>query len=328
MTEKKNYQYNSVLAPYIEKYIIERRMSGCIFNGSAYQLKRFDEYWISNGYKDIHITAKRIEKWLCRLSDSESKSSQSGRVCALRQFCRYIKSLGIECHVPMISVGEDHNSVHILSKSEIKELFNIVDNYHPAFNCSAFNRLADEYPIIFRLYYCCGMRNNEVCSLETADVDFDNGIITIRDGKNQKDRLVYLSYDMNKLLNKYFAKIKKTIGFIPRWLFPGLNVDNHISKSSIDRKFQAFWNMTECSRKCDKKPTPHCLRHTFVVDRINLWVMDDIDINTMMPYLSKYLGHKSPDETFYYYHLVDDAFKIVNMKDTLANKVIPEVRRR
>ena len=97
-----------------------------------------------------------------------------------------------------------------------------------------------------------------------------------------------------------FAKIKKTIGFIPRWLFPGLNVDNHISKSSIDRKFQAFWNMTECSRKCDKKPTPHCLRHTFVVDRINLWVMNDIDINTMMPYLSKYLGHKSPDETFYY----------------------------
>ena len=48
----------------------------------------------------------------------------------------------------------------------------------------------------------------------------------------------------------------------------------------------------------------------------------------MMPYLSKYLGHKSPDETFYYYHLVDEAFKIVNMKDTIAEKVISEVKRR
>ena len=299
MTEKKNYRYNSVLAPYIEKYVVERRLTGCIFNGGAYQLKRFDEYWLSNGYEDIHITAERIEKWLCRLSDSESKSSHSGRVCALRQFCRYMKSHGIESYIPMISIGNDHNCVHILSKSEIKELFTIIDNYHPDFNRIDFNRLADEYPIIFRLYYCCGMRNNEVCSLEITDVDFDNGVITIRDGKNQKDRLVYLSDDMTELLNKYFSKLKKTLGFIPKWLFPGVNVNNHIAKCSIDRKFQSFWNMTKCSAECDRPPTPHCLRHTFVVDRINSWILNNIDINVMMPYLSKYLGHKSPDECIY-----------------------------
>lgn len=328
MTKQKNYQYKSVLAPYIEKYITERRLMGYIFNGGAYQLKRFDDYWSSNGYTDIHITADKIEKWICCLSEAESKSSHSGRVCALRNFCKYMISCGIECCIPMISIGEDHNYVHILSKSEIKELFDIVDNYHPAVESPNFIRLADEYPIIFRLYYCCGMRNNEVCGLEISDVDFDYGIITIRDGKNQKDRLVYLSDDMNKLMNKYFKKLKKTIGFIPRWLFPGLNVENHISKSSIDRKFQAFWTITECSKKCDRRPTPHCLRHTFVVDRINSWIMNDIDINVMMPYLSKYLGHTSPNETFYYYHIVNDAFKIVNKKDTISDKVIPEVRRR
>lgn len=86
--------------------------------------------------------------------------------------------------------------------------------------------------------------------------------------------------------------------------------------------------MTKCSAECDRPPTPHCLRHTFVVDRINSWILNNIDINVMMPYLSKYLGHKSPDETFYYYHMVDEAFKIVNIKDTIAKKVIPEVRRR
>ena len=33
------------------------------------------------------------------------------------------------------------------------------------------------------------------------------------------------------------------------------------------------------------------------------------------------------NETFYYYHLVDDAFKIIKSKDTVSTDVIPEVRR-
>ena len=45
----------------------------------------------------------------------------------------------------------------------------------------------------------------------------------------------------------------------------------------------------------------------------------------MMPYLSKYLGHSSPDDTFYYYHQVEEAFSIIKQKDLSASFVIPEV---
>jgi len=45
----------------------------------------------------------------------------------------------------------------------------------------------------------------------------------------------------------------------------------------------------------------------------------------MLPYLSRYLGHKNPLETFYYYHLVKKAFAIINEKDTVSVRVIPEV---
>jgi len=53
-----------------------------------------------------------------------------------------------------------------------------------------------------------------------------------------------------------------------------------------------------------------------------------MDINVMSAYLSKFLGHQSWDESFYYYHLVDDAFRIVKSRDTMSQDVIPEVRRR
>ena len=68
------------------------------------------------------------------------------------------------------------------------------------------------------------------------------------------------------------------------------------------------------------------LRHTFVVFRINGWMTQGLDLNVLMPYLSKFLGHKSPGETFYYYHQVLEAFRIIREKDTVAKSVIPEAR--
>lgn len=45
----------------------------------------------------------------------------------------------------------------------------------------------------------------------------------------------------------------------------------------------------------------------------------------MMPYLSRYLGHVGPTETFYYYHQSLDAMAIVRERDTVLARVAPEV---
>ena len=83
--------------------------------------------------------------------------------------------------------------------------------------------------------------------------------------------------------------------------------------------------MTKCSKTCDKRPTVHALRHAFVVDRINLWMKEGISLETMMPYLSRYLGHSGINDTMYYYHQVSEAFQIVRQKDCLSGKIIPQV---
>ena len=59
--------------------------------------------------------------------------------------------------------------------------------------------------------------------------------------------------------------------------------------------------------------------------RMNLWAENDLDLQVMLPYLSRYLGHKSTSETLYYYYLVHDAYKTIRKKDTIADAVIPEV---
>lgn len=49
------------------------------------------------------------------------------------------------------------------------------------------------------------------------------------------------------------------------------------------------------------------------------------DLKALMPYLSKYLGHTSVDDTFYYYHQISQAFKIIKSRDGMSEMIIPEV---
>lgn len=325
--EYKDYPYQSVLAPHIRNFLEEKRKLGFIYDVMAYQLFRLDQYWHSHGYQEISMTPEKLDEWIKALPD-ESRSSQNQRIGAARSLGCYLIALGLNSYVPLIGVGEDHPVIHILSKNECQQLFAEIDNYVPETRNPADFRMANEYPIIFRLYYCCGMRNNEVCSLRVSDIDFRTGIISIYNGKNQKDRLVYLPDDLLQLIQQYHTWLVHNLGYEPEWLFPGRFPDRHITKGNVDKRFKNLWYRTEASQNCEKVPTPHCLRHTFVVDRINSWILGGVDLNNMASYLSKFLGHQDWDETFYYYHLVDDAFRIVQSRDTVSMDVIPEVRRR
>ena len=120
-------------------------------------------------------------------------------------------------------------------------------------------------------------------------MDLENGVLSIFGSKGRKDRLVYLPEDS---IPSEFKGIE--------WAFPGANPEKPVSCSGVESCFRRHWAMV-AAQTLDKHPTPHCLRHAFVVERFNEWLAHGIDTNKMLPYLSRYLGHKSTGETYYYY---------------------------
>jgi len=44
---------------------------------------------------------------------------------------------------------------------------------------------------------------------------------------------------------------------------------------------------------------------------INKWVKEGRDLKVMGPYLAKHLGHKTMNETYYYYGLVPEAYEAI-----------------
>jgi integrase len=234
-------------------------------------------------------------------------------------------SVGEMVYLPKFTGRKETVLPHIFTQEELMAFFEKVDGYIPHTTRRDDRRMGNEYRMLFRLLYCCGLRNSEGCGIAKDQVDLDNGILTILDSKGNKDRLVYISEDLLLLCRKYFNYLCRALNSEPRWFFPGKNPEIPLRNTSVDRVFNRFWAKTKFSSSCNNKPTVHDLRFTFVTDRINLWVLQGKNTELMMPYLQKYLGHKSIQESYYYYHTSKQLFDAIRSRDKTADIVIPEV---
>jgi len=325
----KEYPYSSIFASNLLDYINQKRLSGFSFNLQSYWLYRFDQYCSCCCIKSADISKELFEAWAGRF-ENEGKASQSSRLSALRGFCKYLNSIGAKAYVPHKLPKGEKTIPHIFDDEEVQQFFAVLDSVEPYGHHGGtqlcFQRMAQEYRVYFRLVYCCGLRNSEACNTKVEDVNLSQGILTIKQSKGRKDRLVYMSEELTQLCKSYIEFLKKVADGPIDWLFPGRTFSKPLKNSFMAKKFDEVWFKTAASKKCCKKPTIHSFRHYFVVNRMNRWMSDgSINTEAMLPYLSNYLGHSSPSETYYYYHHVQEAFTIIRSKDKISDLVIPEV---
>lgn len=317
----KNHEYHSQLAPYISGLIRQKRADGFSYEFEAYMLERFDRFCIENGYDNGSLTRDLVMAWAAQ-RPTESKNYRNQRVSFIRQLALYMISLNKAAYIPRSFESNTISVPHILSPDELCAFFRAVDNFLPC--QSSFQRFALSYSVLFRLFYCCGLRLSEGCYLKRSAVNLRDGYLSIYHSKGHHDRVVFMSMDMLEMCKSYDMIMEKMIPH-REWFFPGRDASKPFTKHSIDKKFGEFWNMTAYACKVDKKPTVHALRHSYVVTKMNEWMSEGKDFNAMMPYLSRHLGHTSIDETHYYYHQTVSAFEIVRKLDRVSDTVIPEV---
>jgi integrase len=316
------YSYESKLAPFIEGLIKQKQSDGFKYQANEQLLKRLDTFLVKEFPNEETITYEVAAKW-SQACDGECKAYHNRRISIMKTLSIYIISLGKDAFIPNSFKCKSYRSVlYIPTKEEVAELIKAMSQ--PTSNNRVQARITKECKVLFLLYFCCGLRLSEGRLLKKENVDAEKGILVILNSKGQKDRLVYLPNDGIETITEYQAYIETMCPDIP-WMFPGSNPNKPISCTGVESTFNRYWNALHNTDVLAKHPTPHCLRHAFVVERLNDWMLKGIDTNAMLPYLSRYLGHKSPDETYYYYHLVDKAFDVIRNKDVTSGNVIPEV---
>jgi len=137
-----------------------------------------------------------------------------------------------------------------------------------------------KHKAIIALAYSTGMRVSEVCNLKIADIDSKRMIITIKQSKGRKDRIVALSEKILDILRAYFLEYKPK-----EYLFNG--------------QFDLQYSPTSCNqivkKYLGKEYHFHLLRHS------NATAL--LEAGTDLRIIQKHLGHSSSHTTQIYTHV-------------------------
>jgi len=181
------------------------------------------------------------------------------------------------------------NNIEILTQSEIKELYNNVENTYP--NRSFIDRETKHYQLklIFAIYYACGLRRSEGHRLTLDDIDFDKRTVFVQKGKNYKDRIIPMSEGVYRDLQDYVYNFRNRQKLKHKRLFIHtsgclLRNLNHLQSIAENEAIQA------------KRITLHSLRHSIATHLLqNGMEMENIRL---------FLGHSSLETTQIYTHLI------------------------
>ena len=179
----------------------------------------------------------------------------------------------------------------VLTDYEQKQLINI-------FNTRYFYPLRNKTMI--ELFLCTGLRVSEMNELKWKDINLMTGQLKVVQGKNSKDRILWISEDMLEKLQEWKSKEFERFGKCELVFCTS-------SKKSIDvRDIRDIVKKYSKKAKISKNVTPHTLRHSFATDLLRA--------TKNIRLVQKALGHSDISTTMIYTHIVDD-----ELEDALKN---------
>jgi len=309
--------------PYIEGLIEQKKAIGYPYDTSARILKTFAEF-CAESYPDIEILSQEIAMHWAERRQNEHVNGLLRRITPVRQLAKYMVSIGLEAFVipPGIPGKQIRYIPHIYTSRELRAFFSEIDHCQISTYSPARHLVI---PVLFRVLYCCGLRCSEARLLKVEDVDLKTGKLTIRQSKGNKDRVVMMSEELVSLCRIYHTKVSQILP--DRIIFFPNRYGNCYTGNTIDYWLHLFWEKPGMPQASSgNPPRVHDFRHTFAVNRLNLWVQEGKGLNAYLPYLSMYLGHAHLKETDYYLHFVPEFFPLFKEKTReKCAHLIPEV---
>jgi integron integrase len=193
---------------------------------------------------------------------------------------------------------------------------------------SVFKQVSGTKRMILELVYGTGLRVSELARLRVLNLDFDNGMLIVKDGKGEKDRAVRLPRKLTDLLQEHLVKVKEMhdndlkLGYgevyLPhalarkypsaakewkwQYVFPSGNLAVDPRNGKVRRHHILDVTVQRIMRKAvnaagiPKRATVHSLRHSFATHLL----MNGVNIRD----IQELLGHKHVETTMIYTHVL------------------------
>jgi integrase/recombinase XerD len=207
----------------------------------------------------------------------------------------------------------------MLTEEELRKFFQAVDALEPTARSPLRHLIMPE---VFRLLYGCGFRVREVLKLRVRDVDLNQGIITVHQGKFRKDRLVPPALTLVNRLRNYAAHFENRPPDAIFFPAPGGGPFSLVTVYKLFRQLLLQCGIPHAGR--GKGPRIHDYRHLFAVHTLRRWYREGEDLDAKLPLLATYLGHQHLSGTQRYLHLTAELFPEITARvDAAFGDVIP-----
>ena len=154
---------------------------------------------------------------------------------------------------------------------------------------------------LFGLYAVTGLRCQEPLQLDRTDVDWQNGVLTIRGTKFGKSRLVALHPSTVDALRAYAVCRDRLCRNPDSPSFFLSEAGTRLSHWAVRATFVTLSHRIGLRGPNDSHgPRLHDLRHRMAVNTLLRWYREGVDVERYLPTLATYLGHAHVTDTYWY----------------------------
>ncbi len=287
----------STLRNAAQEYLSIRRAVGFKLRRAEGLLLSFVEFTDAQGA--TRVTSELALRW-ATLPAAASPAWWNSRLCVVRCFARHLSALDPSTEVPPLDLlprvpsRTSRATPYLYSDEQIAALMDAAESRR-------FPLTAATCRTIIGLLAATGMRIGEVLRLEDADVDWERGVLVVRQSKFDRSREVPLHPSTVAALRGY---INARDEHFPQPRSASLFVSwsgGRLSYGAIRGHFNDLIGragLKPTSPRC--RPRLHDFRHRFACVTLEDWYRADVDIQPRLPLLSTYLGHVDPISTYWY----------------------------
>ena len=281
----------------VEQYLTYRRNLGYKLLAEGAYLRKFGVYADSIKHRGP-LTTELALRW-ARLPVAADALLWARRLEIVRCFARYLVIFEPKTEIPLRGLlGPAHrrNTPHVYTEAELSALVSAAGRLQSADQLKPRN-----FSTLIGLVASTGLRISEALRFTRSDFDARQGVITIRETKFRKSRLVPLHPSVTKKLAAYARERDR---LVPLPQADQFFVTDRGKAMDCKRVREVFRELCDgvgiVGRGHRRRPVIHDLRHTFACRCVERWYDSGKDVTHHIAALSTYLGHATIHDTYWY----------------------------
>lgn len=279
----------------VRKYLAQRHALGFRLRSEGYLLLSFARYADRRG-KPGHLTNKLAITW-ARLPKEDKRSRWARRLDAVRRLAKYLALTDRKTEVPprhLFGPSKEPYPPFIYSAEQISKLL------------VAAGRLPGKlrphtYQTLLALLACTGLRVSEALRLKVAEVDLQQGLLQVREGKFGQSRWVPLHPSALRPLQAYQRQRQRYFPLADHFF-----TSESGARLAYSTVHLVFSRLRQKIDHAGRLPRIHDLRHTHACRVLQRWQASRRGAGNRALILSRYLGHLHLRDTYWYLHALPE----------------------